>query len=156
MLWFAYEGAAMKQSFEFLANELRRKNIRLSHHRIKVLEYLLEHQNHPTVEQIYNDLHKEVLTLSKTTIYNTLNALIEANLVRVLAIEDNETRYDIITENHGHFKCESCGAIYNFPVDIESIAVEGLTDFQIEVKDVYFKGICNRCLKDKNKAKEES
>lgn len=139
----------MKQSFEFLANELRRKNIRLSHHRIKVLEYLLAHQDHPTVEQIYNDLHKEVLTLSKTTIYNTLNALTQADLVRVLAIEDNETRYDILIENHGHFKCESCGDIYNFQIDIENVAAEGLTDFQIEVKDVYFKGICKRCLENK-------
>ena len=65
------------------------------------------------MEQIYTVLHKEIPTLSKTTVYNTLNTLIDAGLVKLITIDENETRYDIDTTTHGHFKCESCG-IYDF------------------------------------------
>jgi Fe2+ or Zn2+ uptake regulation protein len=105
---------------------------------------------HPTVDQIYNDLHKEILSLSKTTIYNTLNTLIEASLVKVITIEDNETRYDLATNNHGHFKCQSCGNIYDFEINIDSFDSKDLDNFRINNKDVYFKGICPNCCKEDN------
>lgn len=136
----------MKVQIEDLLNELKDKNIRLSHQRLKVLEYLSQNYNHPTVDQIYNGLHDEVPTLSKTTVYNTLNSLTEAGLVRVITIEDNETRYDINTNNHGHFKCESCKKIYDFNIDIDSFETHELNGFQKNEKNVYFKGICPKCL----------
>ncbi|MGI6778337.1 MAG: Fur family transcriptional regulator [Acetivibrionales bacterium] len=105
--------------FEDLKKELNTKSIRLSYQRLKVLEYLTKHQYHPTVDMIFTDLQKDIPTLSKTTIYNTLRILVEAGLVRVITIKDNETRYDITVKNHGHFMCESCGTIYDFNVDID-------------------------------------
>jgi len=95
-------------------------------------------------------LLKEIPSLSKTTVYNTLNSFVEAHLVRVITIEDNETRYDIVMENHGHFKCESCGGIYNFSVNIDSLEYDELNDFVISKRDVYFKGVCSKCLLNKN------
>lgn len=136
----------MNQTYENLLDRLKSKDIRLSHQRLKVLEYLSCSKSHPTVEQIYTDLHKEVPTLSKTTIYNTLNILIKTGIVRVLTIEDNETRYDLTKENHGHFKCESCGKIYDFDIDIDSFSTEQLSKFKINDKSIYFKGICPECL----------
>lgn len=139
----------MKLSFENLSEELIKKEIRPSHQRIKVFEYLITTQCHPTVDQIFNELIKEVPTLSKATIYNTLNLLIKAKLVRVITIEDNETRYDISTSNHGHFKCELCGTIFDFTINIDNFMTDELSEFKINEKNVYFKGICPRCLKDK-------
>jgi Fur family peroxide stress response transcriptional regulator len=136
----------LEPTFEDLAAELKKKKIRLSHQRLKVLEYLVKNRNHPTVEQIYNTLQSEVPTLSETTIYNTLDALINARMVRVITIEDNETRYDIATETHGHFKCESCGTIYDFNINIDDFPVEDLDGFKINDKNVYFKGLCPKCL----------
>ncbi|MGI6227812.1 MAG: Fur family transcriptional regulator, partial [Peptococcales bacterium] len=136
----------MKPSFEDLKKKLKQKNINLSYQRLKVLEYLTENRCHPTVDQIFTDLQKDISTLSKTTVYNTLRVLTEAGLVRVITIEDNESRYDIVTENHGHFKCESCGTIYDFSIDINSLPLNDLINFKISDKNVYFKGICPRCL----------
>lgn len=113
---------------------------------MKVLEYLTKNQCHPTVDKIFTDLQKDIPTLSKTTIYNTLKILVEAGLVRVITIDDNETRYDIIVKNHGHFKCEFCGTIYNFSVDIDSLALTDLNNFKINEKNVYFRGTCPRYL----------
>lgn len=136
----------MKPNFEDLLNKLKDKKIHLSHQRLKVLEYLVVNKCHPTVDQIYSNLHSEVPTLSKTTVYNTLNLLAEAGLVRVINIEDNENRFDIITGNHGHFKCESCKNIYDFNIDIDLFDSNDLQNFSINDKNVYFKGICPQCI----------
>jgi Fe2+ or Zn2+ uptake regulation protein len=140
----------MNVQFEDLLGELKSKNIRLSHQRLKVLEYLTQNYNHPTADQIYNGLHDDVPTLSKTTVYNTLNSLAEAGLIRVINIDDNEAHYDINTGNHGHFKCEKCKKIYDFYIDIDSLETRGLDGFQINDRNVYFKGICPKCLNAKN------
>ena len=138
------------RTYEELTTELKRKNIRLSHQRLKILEYLTGHLIHPTADQVYTDLQKDIPTLSKTTVYSTLSALAKAGMVRVINIEDIETRYDINTENHGHFKCDHCGMIYDFKVDIDSLATDELKNFSIRDKNVYFKGICPACLSSKN------
>lgn len=143
----------MNPSFEELKNEINQKGINLSHQRLKVFEYLYQNQCHPTVDQIFTDLQKDIPTLSKTTVYNTLRILAGARLVRIITIEDNETRYDIVVENHGHFKCESCGAIYNFHIDVDLLISEDLKNFKIDDKNVYFKGICPGCLLSINENK---
>jgi len=140
----------MKLSYDDLTNELKIKNIRLSHQRLKVLEYLTSHKIHPTVDQIYTGLHEEIPSLSKTTVYSTLNTLADAGMIRVINIEDNEIRYDITVEDHGHFKCESCGAIYDFKTDLDSLDASDLKNFKIRDKNVYFKGTCPMCLSNKN------
>jgi len=136
----------MNPSMEDLEKELKKKGIPLSYQRLKILEYLTRDRSHPTVEQIFTDLLKDIPTLSKTTVYNTLKILAESGLVRIITIEDHQTRYDIEVENHGHFKCESCGTIYNFRMNIDSLNSIDLNNFRISDKSVYFKGICGRCL----------
>ncbi len=131
---------------ENLEKELKSKNINLSYQRLKILEYLDQNHCHPTVDQMYKGLHEIIPTLSKTTVYNTLKKLVEEGLVRVINIEDNETRYDINTENHGHFKCENCKTIFDFTIDPDSISIKGLDNFRILDKNIYFKGICPSCL----------
>jgi len=140
----------MKLLFKDLSAELKNRKVRPSYQRIKVLEYLHKNQCHPTVDQIFKDLQSEIPTLSKSTIYNTLNLFLKSGLIRVINIEDNETRYDIITKNHGHFKCESCGKIFNFSIDFNSLKTEELSGFKIIDKNLYFKGICPKCLSNIN------
>lgn len=128
---------------------LHNKNIKPSYSRIRVLEYLMVKKNHPTADQIYNELVSEIPTLSKTTVYNTLNLFIKSGLTRVITIEENEMRYDADVADHGHFKCESCGYVYDFWVNIECFGSEVLPGFKTNEKNVYFKGICANCLNNK-------
>jgi len=136
----------MEETYHRLISELNGHNIRLSYHRLKVLEYLCRHADHPTVEQIYDSVQKEIPTLSKTTVYNTLHVLENAGLVSAINMEDKETRYDIVTKNHGHFLCEKCGEIFDFKVNPDALAVEGLTGFKVTDRRVCFKGVCPKCL----------
>jgi len=140
----------IKAKMDDITKKLKNNNIRLSHQRLKVLEYLDHNRIHPTVEQIYYGLHDEIPTLSKTTIYNTLNALIEAGLVKTINIEDNEARYDIRTDAHGHFKCTACGNIYDFEFNMDSFEIKGLDGFRIYSRDMYFSGICSKCMEQEN------
>ena len=136
----------MKSTFNDLSFELKKRKIHSSYQRIKVLDYLYKNQCHPTADQIFKDLQREIPTLSKTTIYNTLNLFFENGLIRAVKIEEHETRYDIVIEKHAHFKCENCGKIRNFWIDFDSLTAEELDGFKISDKNVYFKGICPECL----------
>jgi len=131
---------------EFITEQLKSKEIRPSYQRIKVLEYLYQKEGHPTVEGIFRSLMVEIPSLSKVTIYNTLHTLVEAGLVRVVDIDETEKHYDITLTNHGHFQCDACGTIYNFSVNIDLIPFDGLDEFQIREKNVYFRGLCPDCI----------
>jgi Fur family transcriptional regulator, peroxide stress response regulator len=147
-------GPNLTISTAFLTKELTRKGIRVSYHRIKVLECLYVKDAHPTVDEIFRSLSNEIPSLSKATIYNALHTFVQAGMARVITIDDNETRYDITTTNHGHFKCESCGRIVNFEIDIDRMAIEGLDRFQIREKSVYFNGLCPDCSNHPEEKKE--
>jgi Fe2+ or Zn2+ uptake regulation protein len=94
--------------------------------------------------QIFADLQKNISISSKTTVYNTLWILVEDGLVKVITTEDNENRYDIKFENHGYFKCEFSGTIFNFNINVNSLTSRGLDNYQISDKNVYLKSICPR------------
>lgn len=137
----------MRQVIEGVTEMLLSRNIKPSYQRIKVLEFLLNNRIHPTVDQIFTALQNDIPTLSKSTIYNTLNLFIDAGLVRLITIEENETRYDIDTSDHGHFKCIECGEIYDFSIDIDDLKAKGISNFEITDKNVYFRGVCSKCHK---------
>ena len=124
---------------------LKEKDISPSIQRIRVLEYLQNSKNHPTVDYIYNDLVKEIPTLSKTTVYNILKLFTKKNIARTVIIGDNETRYDGDTSIHGHFKCDKCGNIYDVNVNLDELKLSGLDKFKINEYHIYLNGICKKC-----------
>lgn len=141
----------MKLKVEDIGAYLKSHDIKPSFQRMKIFEYLITHRNHPTVEMIYKSLVKEIPTLSKTTVYNTLNLFVDKKIAIVIVIEENETRYDADMEIHGHFKCEECAAVYDIDVEAEKIQIKSLDNFQINEHHLYFKGICDKCLEKKSK-----
>ena len=126
---------------------LKENGIKPSFQRIKILEYLLNTKEHPTVDTIYKFLISEIPTLSKTTVYNTLNLFVENGIAIIVTIEENEARYDADTSIHGHFKCKKCGKVYDFSVDENNLTANDLDGFVIHNQHVYYKGICNKCSK---------
>jgi len=135
-------------------SELLKRGIRPSPQRIKILECLMGSANHPTVDRIYTHLVSDLPTLSKSTIYNTLNRFVASGLVRPVMVDEGETRYDAAVEDHGHFKCESCGTIYDFHVEIDTWESDELAEFDITQRDVYFFGTCSDCLNKRDGAKK--
>lgn len=122
-------------------------DIRLTPQRISVYRYLLENKIHPTVETVYSALKIENPSLSKTTIYNTVDTLTKAGLVRVVRTKEGEVRLDGFTDRHGHFYCTQCENVYDFSLEGCSVP-DSLTGFQMEEFDVRASGLCSSC-KDK-------
>ena len=143
----------MENNTQSLKHELTKVGIRPSFHRLCVLEYLQTHINHPTAEEIFTVLSQRIPTLSRMTIYNTLHRFVEVGLVNVISIDGIEQRYDIQLHPHGHFKCDHCGRITNFAINIDALTAGDLQQFQIKSRNVYFNGLCPMCLKQK---KEET
>lgn len=131
---------------ENVAEHLKNNDVKPSFQRIKIFEYLIQNNNHPTVEVIFKNLVDTIPTLSKTTVYNTLKLFIEKDIVKIVNIEDIETRYDADTSVHGHFKCKKCNEIYDFYVDLNKVNIQDLENFNINEYHIYLKGICNKCL----------
>ena len=136
-----------------LQEQLIKCQIQPSVQRLQILAYLVSHY-HPSAEQVYTDLQNELGALSKATVYNTLNLFVAQGLVKQVAIDDRHMRYDIITSDHGHFQCDACGEIFDFPLSDGEKKQSPLTGFQVNQKYVYLKGTCAQCLK--NHVQEEN
>lgn len=123
---------------------LQLHGIKPSLQRMAVMEYLMTHRTHPTADMIFSDLYPEIPTLSKATVYNTLNLLVERGVVRLITIEEKNARFDACMDPHIHFRCRSCGAILD--VDVESHWIppmpEGIT---VEMSETYCIGYCAQC-----------
>ena len=126
---------------------LSSKGVKPSLQRIKIYEYLATNKSHPTVDEIYVALAAELITLSKTTVYNTLSLFTEKNIISSILIEENETRYDANLTHHGHFKCVKCQKVYDFNFDLSKRQIDSLNDFIIAEYHAYIKGDCKKCNK---------
>lgn len=133
--------------------KLAKVDIRPSVQRTAIYEYLCKHRVHPTVEMLYSALSPKFPTLSKTTIYNTLKNFVEKKIIKEVAIEDDKLRYDAELRPHLHFKCSSCGKIFdifddkklaNYTLHCIDNLPNGFTFFSLEVS---LKGLCPDCAK---------
>ena len=138
----------MVKKVENIESHLRDAGIKPSIQRLKIFEYLINTNSHPTVETIFNSLSSEIPTLSKTTVYNTLKLFQKQGIVLIINIEDNETRFDADISYHGHFKCEQCGIVEDFPIP-EHEKIEALANYEISETHFYMKGLCEKCKKSK-------
>lgn len=137
---------------QVIAKQLIEYGIKPSYPRILIYKYLYTQKNHPTVDIIYNDLIEEIPTLSKTTIYNTLGILIDAQLVKSLSLDENEKRYEVIIHDHSHFKCEECNRIYDIPYDDIQLLPKEYVGFKIKETQIFISGICEDCQDNPGKA----
>lgn len=127
--------------------QLTAHHIKPSAQRIAIMDYLLTHRTHPTVDTIYNDLVDTMPTLSRTTVYNTLRLLGENNAILELTIDKRTAHYDGDTSPHSHFQCKRCGRIIDIPqqkVDVEQTE----HDFVIQETEVYYRGYCHDCMQE--------
>ena len=142
---FSKNGYNMLMNQIIIIEKLSEKNIRPSLQRMAVYEFLAENTIHPTVDTIYQALHAEIPTLSKTTVYNTLKQLVDCGLVQTVTIEDGELRFDADISNHLHFKCTKCGEVFDVFKEInlpEDLLPEG---FAISKMQTNLWGLCANC-----------
>ncbi len=131
---------------------LKAHDLKITPQRLEILKYLDKNRTHPSANQIYLNLKKKNPSLSKTTIYNSLDALSKHNIIQELTISKSESRYDFKITPHHHFLCNKCGAIIDLEGRCPHTECPFLNKMQkdkhkIEEVQGYFKGICEKCLK---------
>ncbi len=125
---------------------LKENEVKVTPQRLEIMRYLDENRIHPSADRIYSELKRNNPSLSKTTVYNTLETLKRYDIIQVLTITGGELRYDFETKMHHHFLCRKCNAIID--IDIECPYLEKTLKGEHRIDEVhgYFKGVCKTCL----------
>ena len=136
-------------------DRLKACGINPSKQRVAIMEYLLTHPIHPTVEDVYNALLPKISTLSRTTVYNTLRYFSECHAAQMITIDDHRVCYDGNTEPHVHFFCKHCCKVYDLMDEpMPAIDYAGVPKgFTVQDTQLYYRGICPACAARANEEK---
>lgn len=131
-------------------DRLTSSGIRPSAPRMAIMQYLLTHFTHPTVEDVYEGIHTDMPSLSKTTVYNSLRLFSDRHAAQMITIDDHRVCYDGDIKPHVHFFCKKCGKVFDLfgeeaPKLDKPFKLEG---HLVTEKQLYYKGYCRNCAKD--------
>ena len=127
------------------AEVLKQHDITATYQRLAVLRDLMGRRDHPRAEDIWFSLRQAEPPISKATVYNVLKLLVDKGVLKPIFIDADSVRYDVELDGHGHFHCDSCGAIFNFEAQLMPAPVPSLKGFQVTQRDLYFRGLCPSC-----------
>ena len=85
--------------------------------RLEVAEIVLEKPQHISADQIIDRLREAGSSVSKATVYNTLNLFGERGLVREVMVDPTRKFYDSTTHPHHHFYNVDTGELHDIPDD---------------------------------------
>jgi len=118
--------------------------IRPSMQRIAIMRYLLKNLTHPTADEVFESLRRQIPTLSKTTVYNTLKLFVENGAALYIGIDEKNARFDGIINPHAHFRCKDCGCIIDLPMNPDFFLPKDFNGV-IDETHFYLKGFCEKC-----------
>ncbi len=129
-----------------LVKVMHDRALRPSLHRVAVLSYITNERTHPTADEIFGMLVLTYPSLSRTTVYNSLHALVEHEIIREIDVENGVKRYDYaFYQWHGHFRCKCCKKIFDIPVSNEVLNIN-MPGFVIDTIEVTCRGLCPHCI----------
>lgn len=138
----------IKAAHKILSDFLSLKQMRHTVERDKIVECIYAYNGHFTQDTIY-DLMQGSFRVSKATVYNTFDVLVECNLIVKHHFMNNRVEYEKTTANatHHHRICTKCGDVQEFS-DIKikkAIKNRKFTTFDVDYQTVYLYGICKKC-----------
>lgn len=132
----------------------RKTIMRYSRQREAIRSYVEGRHDHPTADSVYAAVREELPNISLGTVYRNLMQLVDAGELQVVNTGDSVSRFDPMTCEHAHFRCQKCGKV----MDVKGPVLADLTAL---TKDSYgkinsyvlcFTGICNDCLAHRSKS----
>lgn len=120
---------------------LRRCGIQPTPQRLAVLNSILKTTTHPSAEELLKKVRHDCPTLSRATVYNTLNLFIEKGLVKPQILKEGSIVFDPNISKHHHFIDEETGKIYDLPWDTFVVTMKDpLADYEISELQVVVRG----------------
>lgn len=131
--------------------------IKYSRQREEIKHYLSTRKDHPTADDVYAAIRREIPNISLGTVYRNLNLLADNGDILRLRVGDGVDHFDYDTSNHYHFICRECSGVSDLPMkNIDSILDNAGADFdgQIDGHVTYFYGTCGSCCHKQLKENE--
>ena len=104
--------------------KLKLYGLRPTRARIRIGMLLLDKPKHLSADQVHEKLKQKGYTISKATVYNTLNAFAKYGIVSEVTIDPSRTYYDSTTKAHHHFFNVDTGQLMDIASD--DISVENI------------------------------
>jgi Fe2+ or Zn2+ uptake regulation protein len=95
------------------AQRLRAAGLRATGPRVAILQALANDRRHPSAEMVLESLRERFPSLSMSTVYATLETLLERGLVRRISSNSGRLRVDGTEQDHDHAVCRSCGDVFD-------------------------------------------
>jgi Fur family peroxide stress response transcriptional regulator len=132
-----------------IMRSLEDAGLRCTPQRFSVMSFLYEHHGHPTAAEIFEGviaLAGDAPRSSRATVYNNLRDLVQAGLVREVAVEGRSARFDVKGIQHHHFICDTCGVVE----DLDFYAVPQPPSASLGKRVLYqveliARGLCTDC-----------
>jgi Fur family peroxide stress response transcriptional regulator len=132
-------GKAIKQSLES-------SGLRCTPQRYAVMAFLMKHSSHPTAAEIFEAVNRADPRCSRATTYNNLRDLVQAGLVREVAVEGRSARFDAKVMRHHHFICDRCGTVEDLEwYEVPKPAANSLGRRILRQSELIFRGLCAKC-----------
>ena len=131
---------------EAIERSLKGSGLRCTPQRYAVMAFLMQHNGHPTAVEIFEAVNRVDSRSSRATTYNNLRDLVQAGLVREVALEGRAARFDAKDMRHHHFICDGCGSIEDMEwYDVPRPASGSLGKRVLRECEVIFRGLCTKC-----------
>lgn len=136
-----------------IEKQLHQAGLKLTPQRRATVKTLLRlHESHLSAEELFAKVKEAEPDIGLATVYRTLEVLAELRIVNRVSFEDGITRYDLRTEDSGHFHhhllCQVCGRVEEIHedllLDVEQ-KVEQDYGFKVADHRLTFLGICAKC-----------
>jgi Fur family transcriptional regulator, peroxide stress response regulator len=137
---------------EAIKSRLESSGLRCTPQRYAVMEFLIANNTHPTAAEIFETVNRIDPRSSRATVYNNLRDLVEAGLVREVAVEGRAARFDVKRFRHHHFICDRCGNVEDMEwYDVPRPASRNVGNRLIRECELILRGLCTKCAPRKSK-----
>jgi len=121
---------------------------RMTRQRQVILDQLQKSRCHPSADEIYDHVRKQLPRISLGTVYRNLEILSAQGLIQTLELSGSVKRFDWNPKRHYHIRCLECGRIDDAPIaplnEIEN-ELYNTTVFTIIGHRLEFEGLCPKC-----------
>ncbi|OHB26082.1 MAG: hypothetical protein A2X84_07580 [Desulfuromonadaceae bacterium GWC2_58_13] len=114
-----------------------------------ILEALAGRSDHPSADELFDEVRKQLKGISRTTVYRVLETLVRIGVVQRIGTEEARARFDADTRRHHHILCMGCGKLSDLKgIDIGELMPDSaeVAGFRIFNYSVQFTGLCAECL----------
>lgn len=125
-----------------------KKGVRQTEQRKAVFEALMAKADHPNAVDVFMRVKSRMPSISLATVYNCLETLTTAGLVRTVNHDREPSRYCANLTEHAHLFCTQCNSITDLPLQNPMLPEQvwnlppGIT---IARQEVAFQGLCAQC-----------